>query len=72
MAQTNLSTEKKQTHRQKNRFAAARGERRKNGMDWEFGVSRYKLLHLDWIGNEAPLNSAGIYSQSLGVHHDGK
>ena len=26
-----------------------------SGMDWEFGVSRCKLLHLEWIGNEIPL-----------------
>ena len=23
-----------------------------SGMDWEFGVSRCKLLHLEWISNE--------------------
>ena len=25
------------------------------GMDWEFGVITYKLLHLEWISNEIPL-----------------
>ena len=32
-----------------------------NGMDWEFGVSRCKLLHLEWISNEILLYSTGNY-----------
>ena len=28
-----------------------------SGMDWEFGVNRYKLLHLEWISNEVLLYS---------------
>ena len=34
-------------------------------MDWEFGVSRCKPLHLEWISNEGPLYSRGNYIQSL-------
>ena len=34
-------------------------------MDWEFGVNRCKLLHLEWLSNEILLYSAGNYS------HDG-
>jgi len=30
-------------------------------MDWEFGVSRFKLLHLEWISNEVLLYSTGNY-----------
>ena len=26
-----------------------------SGIDWEFGVSRSKLLHLEWISNEVLL-----------------
>ena len=26
-----------------------------NGMDWEFGVSKCKLVHLEWIRNDIPL-----------------
>ena len=29
------------------------------GMDWEFGVGRSKLLHLEWIGSEILLHSIG-------------
>ena len=41
-------------------------------MDWESGVSRCKLLHLEWINNEVPLYSTGSYVQSLGFEHDGR
>ena len=39
-------------------------------MDWEFGISRHKLLYLEWISNEVLLNSTGNYIQSLGTDHD--
>ena len=42
----NLSTKQKQTHRQ-NRLVDAKGEGGGSGMDWEFGVSRCKLLWMD-------------------------
>ena len=41
-----------------------------SGMEWEFGVSRCKLLHLEWISNEILLHSTGNYIQSLGIDHD--
>ena len=41
-------------------------------MDGEFGVSRYKLLHLEWISSEVLLSSTGNYMQSLGIEHDGR
>ena len=39
-------------------------------MDWEFGVSTCKLLHLEWIKDEVPLYSTGNYIQSLVIEHD--
>ena len=44
-------------------------ESRING---EFGVSRYKLLHLEWISNEVLMHSTKSYIQSLGIEHDGR
>ena len=41
-------------------------------MDWEFGVSRCKLLHLEWINNKVLLYSTGNYIQSPGINHNGK
>ena len=50
-----------------------KGERgRSRGMDWEFGVSRYKLLHLEGIRNEVLPYSTGNYIQPPGIDHDGK
>ena len=49
----------------------AKGEGGGSGMDGEFGVSRCKLLHLEWISNEVLLYSTGNYIQSLGIEHNG-
>ena len=54
-----------------NRLVVAKGEGRE-WMEWEFGVSRCKLLHLECISNEVLLYSTGNYIQSLGVEYDGK
>ena len=48
----------------------AKGERGGSRMDWEFGVNRCKLLHLDWISNEILLYSTGNWIQSPGIEHD--
>ena len=32
-----------------------RGGRGGRGMDWEFGVSRRKLFHLEWMNNKGLL-----------------
>ena len=41
-------------------------------MNREFGVSRCKLLHLQWIRNEVLLYSTGNYVQFLGIELDGR
>ena len=68
----NLSTKQKQTHSIENRLVVAKREGGRNGVDWEFGVSRYKLFHLEWISNEVLLYSMENYSQSLGIDHNGR
>ena len=73
MAQKNLSTEKKQIHGHGEQICGCQmgvgvGE---SEMDWEFGVSRCKLLHLEWISNEILLYSPGNYIESLVMEHDG-
>ena len=42
------------------------------GMDWEFGVSRCKLLHIEWINNKALLYSTGNCIQYPAINHNGK
>ena len=46
--------------------------RGKRGMDWEFGVSRCKLLHLEWISNEVLLYSTGNCVQSPAIERNGR
>ena len=41
-------------------------------MDWELGVGRCKLLHLERISDEVLLYSTVYYIQFLGVEHDGR
>ena len=42
-----------------------------SGMDGEFGVGRWKLLHLEWKDNKVLLDSTGNYIQSLVIEYDG-
>ena len=41
-------------------------------MDWEFGIRRSKLLHLEWINNKALLYSTGNYIQYPVINRNGK
>ena len=41
-------------------------------MDWEFGVSRCKLLHLEWINSKVLLHSTGNYIQYPVINHTRK
>ena len=38
----------KETHRHRKQTCGCQG----GGMDWEFGISKYKLLHIEWINNK--------------------
>ena len=40
------------------------------GVDWEFGVNRSKLFHLECVSNEVLLHSTGSYIQSW-INHNG-
>ena len=74
MTQMNLSTKEKQIHRhRKNRLVVADRVGEGRGTEWEFGVSKCKLLHLEWIiNNEVLLYSTGNYIQCPVINHDGK
>ena len=41
-------------------------------MDWEFGISRCKLLYREWINNKVLLCSTGTYIQYPVINHNGK
>ena len=42
-----LPTEKKQTHGHREQTCGRQGRGGGSGLDWEFGASRRKLLHLE-------------------------
>ena len=65
MTPKNLSM--KQTHRHREETCDCQGE----GKDWEFGISRCKILHIGWINNKVLLNSIGNYTQCLVINHNG-
>ena len=44
-----------------NRLVVAKGEGGGEGMEWEFGVSRCKLVYIEWINNKVLLYSTGNY-----------
>ena len=50
----------------------AKGEGAGEGMDWEFGVSRCKLLYREWVNNKVLLCSTGNYIQYPVINHNGK
>ena len=47
MTQKDLSMKQKQTHRHGEQTHGCQGRGGRIGMDGEFGVSRFKLLHLE-------------------------
>ena len=55
-----------------NRFVVAKGQEGWGGKDWEFGISRCRLLHVGWINNKVLLYSTGNYIQQPVITHNGK
>ena len=73
MAQMNLSIYKTETDSDiENRLVVAKGEGGGGGKDWEFGVSRCKLVYIGWINNKALLYSTENYIQYPMINHNGK
>ena len=68
----NLSTKQKQTHRQREQTCGCQGGGGGGGMEWEFGVSRCKLVYTGWINNKDLLQSTGNYSQYPVINRNGK
>ena len=50
----------------------AKGEGSGGGMEWEYGISRCKLLYVEWIDNKVLLYSPGNYIQYPGINQSGK
>ena len=41
-------------------------------MDWGFGISRCKLLYIEWINNKIPWYSIGNHIQYPVINYNGK
>ena len=65
----NLCTKQKQTHRHR---VVARRDQLWGRVDWEFGISRYKLLYTEWINNKILLYSIGNHIQYPVINHNRK
>ena len=58
--------------RKKKCCGCAKGGLGGGGKDWESGVSRCKLLHIEWMDNKVLPYSTGNCSQSPVINHNGK
>ena len=68
----NLSMKQKQTHRHREQTCGCQGRRGGGGMNWEFGVSRCKLLYIEWINSKVLLYSTGNNIQYPVTNDNGK
>ena len=59
-------------HAIENRLMVAKGRGAGEGMEWEAGVSRCKLVYIEWINNKVLLYSTVNYMQYPVINHDGK
>ena len=63
----------KQTHRHREHPGGCQqGVGGGGGIDWEFGVSRCKLVYIGWINIKVLLFSTGNYIQYPVTNHNGK
>ena len=57
MTQMNLSVKQKETQTQRIDLQLPKDRKDRVGIDWEFGISRCKLLYVGWINNKRLLYS---------------
>ena len=50
----------------------AKGEGHEGGMEWEFGISRCKLVYIRQINNKVLLYRTGSYIQYPVINHNDK
>ena len=67
----NLPTKQKQTHRQREQTCGCQGGGG-GEVNWEVGVSRCKLLYIEWINNKVLPYSTRNYIQYSEINHNGK
>ena len=62
----------KQKQTQTEQIDACQGQGAGEGMNWEFGVNRCKLIYTEWTNNNALLHNIGKYIQSPMINCNGK
>ena len=67
-----LSMKQKQNQGHRAQTGGCQGGGGGRGMDWEFGISRCKLVYTEWINNEVLLYSTGNYIQYPVINYNGK
>ena len=55
-----------------NRLVVPKGEGVGGGMEWKVGVSRFKLLNIEYINNKVLPYSTGNHIQYPIINHNGK
>ena len=68
----NLSMKHNQTHRPGEQTRGCQGGNVGGGMDWEFRVSRCKLLYIEWVNNRVLLYGTRNYIQCFVINYHGK
>ena len=63
MTHMNLSVKQKQIHSHREQTCGCQWGGAVRGKDWEFGMSRCKLLFIGWINNKVLLYNTGNYIQ---------
>jgi len=67
-----LGTKFKEFHRHREQSYGHQGWWEGESWNWEFGVSRGKLLYIEWINSKVLLYSTGNYIHYAVINHDGK
>ena len=70
--QINITTRWQWMHRHKDQICSCQGGGVWERKDWEFGISRDKLLCTEWINNKVLLYSTGNYIQYHVINYNGK
>ena len=70
MTAMNISTKWKHTHRHREQTCGGQGEGGQGGMDWEFEISRRKLLYTKCMNNKVLLYGIGNCFQYLVINHN--
>ena len=69
---TDETMKQKQTDRHREQICDCWGTGGSRGMDWEFEISRFKLVYLEWINNKILSYSTRNYVQYPVINCNGK